>query len=95
MLNVAVAKIGLKRPRVVSLVGERIAARVPEHVRVRLESKFRLDPCSLDHACEPGGAEGCAARLEGAQGDLGSCSAEVAARRVAHPRADRGAAPPV
>ena len=71
MLNVAVAEIGLQRPRVVSLVGERVAASVPEHVRVRLEGKLGLDPCSLDHAGEPGGAEGCPALRGEHEGRLG------------------------
>jgi hypothetical protein len=35
----------------------RITAGVPEHVRVRLERKFRLYASSLDHTSEPGGAE--------------------------------------
>jgi hypothetical protein len=32
VLNVAVAKVSLKRPRVVPLVGQRVAAGVPQHV---------------------------------------------------------------
>ena len=58
VLDVAVAKISLQRPRIVPLVGERVAACVPEHVRVCLEGKLRFDPCPLDHAGKPGSAEG-------------------------------------
>ena len=50
-----------KRPSVVPLVSESVAAGVPQHVRVRLEGQLGLDPCPLDHAGEPGGAEGCPA----------------------------------
>lgn len=42
MLNVPVPQVVLNRPRVVSLVGELVADRMPEHVRVDREGKFRL-----------------------------------------------------
>ena len=71
MLNIAVAEVCLQGPRVVSLVGQRVAAGVPEHVRVRLEGKLGLDPCPLDHAREPGGAEGCPALRGEHEGRLG------------------------
>lgn len=61
MLNVFVTEVGLQRPRVVPLVGQRIAARVPEHVWVRLGGKLRLCPSPRDHAGKPGGAERCPA----------------------------------
>ena len=61
MLDVAVAEVSLQGARVVSLVCQRITTGVPKHVRVRLETKLSLDTRPLDHACEPGGAEGCAA----------------------------------
>ena len=44
MLNVFVSKIRLQRPGMVTAVRQRITAGVPEHVRVRLEAEFRLDP---------------------------------------------------
>ena len=53
------------------LVGERVAAGVPEHVRVRLEAELRLEPCPLDHAGEPCGAEGCPALRGEHEGRLG------------------------
>ena len=71
VLDVAVAKISLQRPRIVPLVGERVAACVPEHVRVRLEGKLGFDPCPLDHAGEPGGAEGRPALRGEHEGRLG------------------------
>ena len=37
VLDVAVAEIGLQGARIVSLVRQRVAAGVPEHVRVGLE----------------------------------------------------------
>lgn len=58
MLNIAMAKIGLERAGVVALVGESVAAGVPQHVGVHLEAQLDLGPYSLDHASEPGRAEG-------------------------------------
>ena len=49
-------QVGLQGARVVPLVGECVAASVPEHVRVRFESKPRLSTRALDHAREPGRA---------------------------------------
>ncbi len=43
--------------RVVALVGQRVAAGVPQHVRVRLEAELGLGPCPLDHAGEASGGE--------------------------------------
>jgi hypothetical protein len=34
MLNILVPKVVLQRPRVLSVVGELVAARVPQHVRI-------------------------------------------------------------
>jgi hypothetical protein len=48
----------LQRPCVVPLVGQCIAAGVPEHVRVSLESQFGLLSRPLDHSGETGGGEG-------------------------------------
>jgi hypothetical protein len=47
----------LQRPRVVAPVGQRVAAGVPEHVRVWLEAELRLDPGSLNHPRKSGGDE--------------------------------------
>jgi hypothetical protein len=57
VLDVAVSQIGLQGARVVPLVGEREAAGVPEHVRVGLEGKPRLNTYTLDHAGKAGGGE--------------------------------------
>jgi hypothetical protein len=54
VLDIFVAEIRLQRPGVVAFVGERVAAGVPQHVRVRLEPKFGLGCCSLNHPSEPG-----------------------------------------
>lgn len=59
MLNVAVAKVRLQRPRVVPLVGERVAAGVPQHVWVCLKAQPRLSARPLDHAGNASGAEEC------------------------------------
>ena len=71
MLNVAVAEVGLQRPRVVALVGQRITAGVPQHVRVRLEGQLGLPARPLDHAGEPSGAERCPAFRGEHEGRLG------------------------
>ena len=39
------------------LVRQRVATGMPEHVRMRFETKPRLSACALDHAREAGGAE--------------------------------------
>src|SRR5262245_53584278 len=71
VLNVLMAEISLQRPRVVPPVGQCVTAGVPKHVRVGLEGKFRLDPCPLHHAGEPGGAEGGSALRRKYEGRLG------------------------
>jgi hypothetical protein len=60
MLDVAVTEIGLQAAHVVALVSQCIAASVPEHVRMRLEPQLGLGACTLNHAREASGAEGCA-----------------------------------
>ena len=50
MLNVFVSKVCLKRSCIVASVSQRIAAGMPEHVRVRLEVELCFDPCPLDSA---------------------------------------------
>ena len=59
VLDIPVAEVSLQGSGVVPLVGERVAAGVPKHVRMCLEAKTRLAPSPLDHAGEPCGAEGC------------------------------------
>ena len=52
VLNVLMTEVSLKRSGIVSLVGERVAAGVPEHVRVRLEAKLGPGARALNHAGE-------------------------------------------
>jgi hypothetical protein len=40
VLDVLVAKVSLQNPRIVTLVRQREATGVPEHVRVSLEAQF-------------------------------------------------------
>lgn len=58
MLNVPVAEIGLECPGIVPSVGKCVAARMPEHVRVRLKPQFGANASALDHASETGCREG-------------------------------------
>ena len=53
-------EIGLQRARVVPLVGQRIAAGVPQHVRVRLEAKLASLPARSTMRAKPAGGERCA-----------------------------------
>ena len=48
-------EVRLQRSCVVSLVCQRVAAGVPEHVWVGLEGKPRFGACSLDHAGKASG----------------------------------------
>ena len=91
VLDVAVAKVSLQRPRIVTLVGESVTAGMPQHVRVCLEGELGLDPCPLDHAREPGSAEGCPALRGEHEGRLGLLLAlEAAAAPAARPRGSDG-----
>src|SRR6516225_11092521 len=53
MLDVLVPQVSLQGSCVVPFVCQRVATGMPEHVRVELEPKLRLDPCALNHAGEP------------------------------------------
>ena len=57
MLDIAVTEVGLKRPRVVPVVRQGVAAGVPEHVWMRVEGKTRFSASPLDHPGEACGAE--------------------------------------
>lgn len=61
MLDILVPEVRLQCSRVMPFIRERVAACMPEHVRMRLEREFGLAPRALDHASEPSGAEGRAA----------------------------------
>src|SRR6516225_1827944 len=49
MLNVLVAEICLQSPGVDALVRQRVATRMPEHVRMRLEAELGLLSRAFDH----------------------------------------------
>ena len=57
VLDIAVAQVGLQGARVVPLIGERITAGVPQHVRMRLEAQPSRSPCPLNHASKASGGE--------------------------------------
>ena len=65
------AEIGLQGARIVPLVGQRVAAGVPEHVGVGLEAKLGLSARPLDHAGEASGAEGRSSLQVNTNGRLG------------------------
>ena len=68
------AEVSLKRPRVVSLIGQRVTARVPEHVRVGLERQLgRITALSIIRA-KPAVVNGVPHSEVNANGDFGSCS---------------------
>ena len=46
------AEVRLWRPCVVTFVGQRVTAGVPQHVRVSLEGESGFNARTLDHACE-------------------------------------------
>ena len=73
MLDVAVTKVSLKRSRVVALIGERVAAGVPQHVGMGLEGQLGCDTRPLDHPSEASRREW-RTTLGREHGDLGSCS---------------------
>ena len=53
------SEIGLQRPSIVSPVRQRVAAGMPQHVRVGFKAELGLGTSTLDHTREPGRAEGC------------------------------------
>ncbi len=57
MLNIAMAEISLKGPCVMTSVGQRVAARMAEHVRMGFECELGSSSASLDHAGEPSRGE--------------------------------------
>jgi hypothetical protein len=71
MLNVAVAKVSLQGPRIMSHVRQSVAAGVAEHVGMRLEAQLSLPACPFDHAGEASGAERCPAFRGEHEGRLG------------------------
>ena len=68
------AEIGLKRPRVVALVGQREAAGVPQHVRVRLEAEPGASPARSTMRAKPAVVNGAPRSVVNTKGDFGSCS---------------------
>ena len=58
VLDVAVAEVGLKCPRVVPLVGQRVAAAVPQHVRVALKPSLASMPARSSMRANPAVVKG-------------------------------------
>ena len=58
VLDVAVSQIGLERPGVVALVGQRVGAGVSQHVRGRIECKPRVGACPLHQSGKPSSGKG-------------------------------------
>jgi hypothetical protein len=56
-LDRAMAQIRLQRPGVSTLVRQRVARGVSEHVRMHLKRHFGLDPDALDHLLQAGHGE--------------------------------------
>ena len=71
VLNVAVAEISLQCTGVVALVGQRIPASVPKHVRVRLEGQLGLPARPFDNAGEASRTKRCPAFRGEHEGRLG------------------------
>lgn len=67
-------EVSLQGPRVVTLVRQREAAGVPEHVRVRLESQLGLDPALSIIRANPAVVNASPRSEVNTQGDFGSCS---------------------
>jgi hypothetical protein len=75
MLDVFVTEVGLQRPRVVSPVGQGIAAGMSQHVRVDLEPKLRASiPARSTIRAKPAVVKGAPRSEVNTKGDLGSCS---------------------
>jgi hypothetical protein len=83
------AKVSLQRPCVVSLVGQREAAGMTQHMRVSLEAQLGGDASRLNHAGKAGRGERRAAlRCEHERG-LGILLAPEPAERTEFVTADR------
>ena len=57
-LDIAVAQVSLECPRIVTLVGQREAARVPQHVRMCLKPSLASMPPALHYASKACRGEG-------------------------------------
>jgi hypothetical protein len=57
VLDVLVPEVRLQRPGVVSLIGQRIAASVPQHVGVALEAELGRFPSPNNHLGEASGGK--------------------------------------
>jgi len=58
VLDVLVAQVRLQGAGVVSSVGQRVPASMPQHVRVYFERELGLDPSTFDHPRETSGRKG-------------------------------------
>ena len=74
VLNVVVAEVRLQRPCVVPLVGQRVTAGVPQHVRVRLEAQLGLVPARSIMRANPAVVNGAPRSDVNTKGDFGSWS---------------------
>ena len=67
-------KIGLQGAGVVAVIGELVAAGMPQHVRMRLEAELRPVPARSIMRANPAGLNGAPRSDVNTNGDLGSCS---------------------
>jgi len=74
VLDVLMAEIGLKCSCVVALIGEPVAARVPQHVWMGLEGSLALIPARSTILANPAVVKGAPRSDVKTKGDLGSCS---------------------
>jgi hypothetical protein len=69
-----VPEVSLQRPSVMASVCQRIAASMPEHVRVRLKAELCLDPARSIIRAKPAVVNGAPRSDVNTNCDLGSCS---------------------
>jgi hypothetical protein len=81
-----VAEVRLKRPCIVSSVGQCVAAGVPEHVRVCLEGQLGHLSGSFDHSGEAGVVKGAPRSEARRMVILAPALAAAAAGRLIRPR---------
>ena len=74
VLDIFVAQIGLQRPRIVALVGQREAAGMAQHVRMGLEVEAAAPPARSTMRAKPAVVNGAPRSDVNTNGDLGSCS---------------------
>jgi len=55
VLNVSMSQVGLQRASIMAVIGELVAARVAQHMRMRLDAEICRGGSALHHAGETGG----------------------------------------